>query len=210
MNIRGIILEGYSNAGKTSVLRAIKQYQAQNETAERSVVILGEHYSQILNNVHGQYITLSRDEHLKLLRERVDMLKQLNDWAVKLGPASRRSRGLFFVLERFHLNHRVTFPDSDKEEIFKLEEDLVTLGSKCILLTISPEIVKERIMSRNPEEWINKSDEETIQACKELLNIQEQLRNHAGKSKVPTIEINTDSKNWSECARLIIDGNDFA
>ncbi|HEY4391501.1 MAG TPA: hypothetical protein VGN02_09165, partial [Paenibacillus sp.] len=145
MHIRGVILEGYSNAGKTSLLRAIKQYQSQDESAERSVVILGEHYSQILNNNHGEYVSLSREEHIKLLSERVTMLKNLNEWAIQLGPASRRARGLFFVLERFHLNHRAAFPDSNNIEITNIEEQLVSLGAKCILLTISPEIVEERI-----------------------------------------------------------------
>ena len=95
MNIRGIILEGFSNAGKTSLLKAIKQYQAIDESAELSIVILGEHYSQILNNVHGEFVRLSRDLHLELLRDRVDMLKKLNDWAINLGPWKRKSRGLF-------------------------------------------------------------------------------------------------------------------
>jgi hypothetical protein len=79
MHIRGVILEGYSNAGKTSLLRAIKQYQSQDESAERNIVILGEHYSQILNNNHGEYVSLTRKEHIKLLRERVEMLKKLNE-----------------------------------------------------------------------------------------------------------------------------------
>lgn len=89
MNIRGVILEGYSNAGKTSLLKAIKQSQALDESAELSVVILGEHYSQILNNVQGEFVRLSRDQHLELLRNRVGMLKNLNDWAAYLGPGKR-------------------------------------------------------------------------------------------------------------------------
>jgi len=81
MNSRGIILEGYSNAGKTSLLRAIKQYQAQDELGESSAIILGEHYSQVLNNVRGQSVRLSREQHLELLGTRVEMLGQLNEWA---------------------------------------------------------------------------------------------------------------------------------
>ncbi|MGG4501661.1 hypothetical protein [Paenibacillus polymyxa] len=73
MHIKGVILEGFSNAGKTSVLRGIKQYQSQDESAERSVVILGEHYTQILNNKHGKYLSLSQEEHLILLKERTKM-----------------------------------------------------------------------------------------------------------------------------------------
>ncbi|CAM3151077.1 hypothetical protein PASE110613_17860 [Paenibacillus sediminis] len=210
MHIRGVILEGYSNAGKTSVLRAIKQYQSQDETAERSVVILGEHYSQILNNNHGGYVSLSRVEHIKLLRERIDMLKKLNEWAVQLGPASRRSRGLFYVLERFHLNHRAAFPNSNNIEINEIEEQLVSLGAKCILLTISPEIAEDRIKSRQPNEWVNKTKDEVNLSINELLNTQNVLRQQAEISKVPTLEINTDDKDWIKYVRTIMEGNDFA
>lgn len=186
MNIRGIILEGYSNAGKTSLLKAIKQYQALDAESELSVVILGEHYSQILNNVHGELTRLSRNQHIELLNSRVDMLKKLNEWAIYLGPWNRKSRGLFFILERFHL------------------------GAKCILLTISNDIVEERIKSRNPGEWINKSKDDIEQACNELIETQNSLRIQAAKSVVPTIEINTDNKDWNEYAKLIIEDNDFS
>ena len=199
MNIRGIILEGYSNAGKTSLLKAIKQYQAQDETSELCVVILGEHYSQILNNVHGKSVRLSREQHIELLKNRVDMIKQLNDWSTFLGPGKRQSRGLFFIFERFHLNHRVAFSDSHDIEITELERQLYELGAKCILLTISNDNVEERIKSRNPEDWI-----------KELIETQNSLRIQAAKSVVPTNEINTDNKDWNEYARLIMEDIDFA
>jgi hypothetical protein len=57
-HIRGVILERYSNAGKTSVLKAIKLLQAQDETSERSIIVLSEHYSQVFNNVHGEFKSL--------------------------------------------------------------------------------------------------------------------------------------------------------
>ncbi|WP_037287724.1 ATP-binding protein [Saccharibacillus sacchari] len=210
MNIRGIILEGYSNSGKTSLLRAIKQYQAQDETSESSVVILGEHYSQILNNVHGKLVQLSQEQHIDLLRNRVDMIKQLNDWANFLGPGRRKSRGLFFVLERFHLNHRVAFSESNPIEITELEKQLYELGAKCMLLTISNDKAEERIKSRNSEDWLNKSKESIEQACKDLIETQNILRIQAAKSVVPTTEMNTDHKNWDEYARLIMEDHDFA
>ncbi|QJD82786.1 AAA family ATPase [Cohnella herbarum] len=209
MHIRGVILEGYSNAGKTSVLKALKQYQSQDETAERSIVILGEHYSQVLNNKHGKYERLSQEEHINILKERVDMLKQLNKWAVQLGPASRQSRGLLYVFERFHLNHRVAFPDLVNDELIEIEDELVSLSAKCVLLTISPEIVEERIKSRRPEEWINKTGEEVSASISELLEVQKNIRYQATLSKVPTLEINTDNKDWNNYVRVIMEDNDF-
>lgn len=200
MNIRGIVLEGYSNSGKTSLLRAIKQYQAQDESLESSVVILGEHYSQILNNVHGKLVQLSREQHIDLLRSRLDMIQQLKDWATFLGPGRRKSRGLFFVLERFHLNHRVAFSESNDIEITELEKQLYELVAKCMMLTISNDKVEERIKSRNPEDWINRSKEYIVQSCKELIETQNNLRIQAAKSVIPTHEINTDHKDWKEYA----------
>lgn len=209
MHIRGVILEGYSNAGKTSVLKAIKQYHSQDEFAERSIVVLGEHYSQILNNNHGKYISLTEDEHIHLLQERVELLKKLNEWAVHLGPASRSSRGLFYVLERFHLNHRAAFSESRNNRITELEEQLASLGARCILLTISPELAKDRIKSRERSRWINKTDEDIQLSINDLLSTQTILREQAKLSKVPTMEINTDNKDWSRYAKMIMEDSNF-
>ncbi|MGM1045863.1 MAG: hypothetical protein ACQEXX_06930 [Bacillota bacterium] len=92
MHIRGIILEGYSNSGKTSLLRTVKLMMSQDESAERSLIVLGEHYSQVLNNVNGGFLSLGRSDHIKLLQERAEMLKRLNEWAIGLGPFSRKYR----------------------------------------------------------------------------------------------------------------------
>lgn len=204
MHIRGIILEGYSNSGKTSLLRTLKLMLSEDDSAERSLIVLGEHYSQVLNHVNGKFVSLSRPEHYKLLQERVEMLKKLNEWAIELGPFSRRSRGLFFILERFHLNHRAAFSSALGDEIEELEQNLVELGARCALLTISNDITKERIMSRDARAWSDKPIEEFNDACKTLIDTQDLLREQAKLSKVPTIEINTDTREWNTYAKDII------
>lgn len=173
--MRGIILEGYSHAGKTSVLKSLKLIQAQDELAERSVIVLSEHYSQVLHNIRGSFVRSSHEEHLQLLKDRVVMLRDLNKWANKLGHASRRARGLFFILERFHLNHRVSYSDKALYEIEAIENEMLSFGAKCALLTISPEIVEQRIQSRTPYEWVNKSSEEIKASVNELITTQSEL-----------------------------------
>jgi hypothetical protein len=204
MHTRGIILEGYSNAGKTSTLKAIKLLQAQDILAERSVVILSEHYTQICNRVNGEIKFLNRDEHQKLLEERISMVEKLSKWAESLGPDSREPRGLFFVFERFHLNHKAAFHDFRSKELEIIETDLLELGAKTVLLTISPEIVEQRVMSRRPKEWVNRSREELKFACNQLLEAQDQLRIHMRSSVVPSFEINTDQKDWNDYALRIL------
>ena len=200
-HMRGIILEGYSHAGKTSVLKALKLLQAQGASSERSIIVLSEHYSQVLNNVHGEFKRLNRDEHLRVLGERVSLLKQLNAWANYLGPdAARSSRGIFFILERFHLNHRVAFPSESTYEIQKIENDLLELGAKCVLLTVSAEIIEQRMQSRTPEEWRGKTKEEIKKSADEFRFVQAELQKQSALSIVPTLEINTDNKDWNAYA----------
>lgn len=205
-HIRGLILEGYSHAGKTSVLKALKLLQAQDESFERSIIVLSEHYSQPLNNVHGEFKCLTRDEHLHVLKERVDMLKHLNAWATYLGPdASKGSRGIFFILERFHLNHRAAFPADSFYEIERIENDLLLLGAKCVLLTVSPENIEQRMQTRTPHEWKNKTKNEIRKSADEFLHTQSELQKQSSVSILPTIEINTDNKDWAAYAKKIMD-----
>ncbi|MCE4051397.1 MULTISPECIES: hypothetical protein [Bacillaceae] len=199
---RGIILEGYSNAGKTSVLKSLKQLQAVDDYAERSIVVLSEHYSQIIHRANGELRTLNQKEHIQLLKDRVTMLKKLSDWEKELGQ-QQRSKGIFFILERFHLNHRVAFSDSELYEVKQIELDLFEMGARCALLTISPETVEKRIKSRNPEEWAEKSAEEIKTACDLLIKQQHKLRRQARQSIIPTIEVNTDNKDWDAYAKKI-------
>ena len=199
---RGIILEGYSNAGKTSVLKSLKQLQACDD-AERSVIILSEHYSQVLHKVNGELKWLSREEHLQLLTERVVMLKKLNNWAIEIGQSSQRSKGLFFIFERFHLNHRVAFSHYISDEIRQLEAELFEMGARCALLTVSSDNIERRISSRNPNEWVGKTEEELKMACNLLLEQQQEYRSQAENSIIPTIEINTDNKDWESYAKQI-------
>ena len=99
--IRGIILEGQSCSGKTSIFNAIKQYHFSEDGSERNVIFLAEHYSQTLNWVNGEFRRLKQVENLKVLSDRISMLEQLNNYANSMGEHSRRSRGLFLFLKDF-------------------------------------------------------------------------------------------------------------
>lgn len=134
------------------------------------------------------------------------MLKILNNWAREIGQ-SQRSKGLFFILERFHLNHRVAFSNSISDEIKELEAQLFEMGAWCTLLTVSPENLEQRISSRNPNEWKRKNLEEMKLACELLLEQQEEYRRQAENSIIPTLEINTDNKDWDFYAKQIYSFN---
>jgi hypothetical protein len=129
------------------------------------------------------------------------MLKKLSNWAYELGQ-TQRSKGMFFILERFHLNHRVAFLDALMGEIEQIETDLFRMGARCALLTISPENIEERLKSRNPEKRNDKQEEITL-ACEHFVKQQQEFRQQAANSIIPTIEINTDNKDWEFYAKQI-------
>lgn len=203
MHIRGLIIEGYSHTGKTSLINAIKRKMVNEKNSERNIIILGEHYTQILNLVNGRLAKLSSKEHLEVLRDRVDMINNLNQYAIEMGPAPRRSRGIFFILERFHLNHRANFEVKENDLLSKVEDDLIKLNARCILLN-AQEGLEDRVKSRSVEEWLGKSDEDVKKYVENMKEIQDRYIQYSQVSRIPTTLINTDEKKWDKYAEEIL------
>lgn len=198
MQIRGILLDGQSCSGKTSVFNALKRCHLTEENAERNIIFLAEHYSQVLNYVNGNLRYAAKEENLKALSERVTMLEQLNAYVNAMGEHSRRSRGLFFVYERFLFTHAVSFDDTDTAEYRKLEERLVNLNTRAVVFAIHEESVSERLKHRDPGKEVTPED------IKNYLVIQQKFLKTAERSNVPTTVIYTDEMNWDAYARQIL------
>jgi len=207
--IRGVVLEGISCSGKTSVLNALKSVHLNNPESERSVIVLGEHYTQVLQNYNGTLHKYSREEHLSLLDQRLSALENLHYFSDSLGPYSQRARGLFFILERFHLNHKHAYPNASQNEILKIEQRLKALNAQCFVLSISASVVRNRMIHRHKEfnsaskSCINTTINEHIAAGNKLIQI-------AKKSFLGYREINTDAMNWEIYAELILDQLDHS
>lgn len=70
--IRGLIIEGLSTSGKTSMVSAVKKAHSDALNAERTMVAVSEHYSQVLHSDHGVLRSLTQKEHIELLERHVD------------------------------------------------------------------------------------------------------------------------------------------
>lgn len=99
--IRGIILEGQSCSGKTSIFNAIKQCHSSESDFERNAIYLSEHYSQTLNSINGSLKNLSQEENMKVLSDRVSMLEQLSSYANSMGSIRVVQEGCFSFLRGF-------------------------------------------------------------------------------------------------------------
>jgi len=199
--IRGVILEGQSCSGKTSIFNALKSCHILESDAERNIIYLAEHYSQTLNWVNGKFQYLSQEENLRVLSDRISMLEQLNNYADSMGEHFRQSRGLFFVFERFHLNYAFSHNDITSEDYGKLEQRLIRLNAQVILCTISHENVRQRLMHRAT--YTN--EVVTQESIEKYIENQQRFVNIANKSTVPTMIINTDDLAWERYAKMILD-----
>jgi hypothetical protein len=202
--IRGVIIEGLSITGKSSVFSAIKRLQSLTHNGEKTIIAICEHYSQVLHLYKGILRSMGKDEHIQLLNRHVDYLEQNYNWIDSLGH-TKPSNGVFYLLERFHVNHRAAFIDST--EIEMLEKRLVRLNAHCVLLTLSPDVVEPRFVESRSEAWksyVMENHSTITDACKKFLGDQEKLRMYAKQSLIPTLEINTDESDWDSYAKKIL------
>jgi thymidylate kinase len=198
--IRGIILEGQSCSGKTSVINEIKHGHLEEDDAERNVIYLSEHYSQTLNWNNGELKNLSQEENLQVLSDRISLLEHLNSYANSMGEHSRRSRGLFFVYERFHMNYAYCYQDITSNEYIQLEHRLLNLNVQVVLLTISAAHVEQRLKHRATYTSETVNEESIIK----YMENQQRFIDIAKKSILPTMILNTDNMDWEDYAKRIL------
>jgi hypothetical protein len=203
--IQGLIIEGLSTAGKTSVFSALKILHSQTPNVEKTMIAITEHYSQVFNSFHGVLKSLEQVEHIQLLKRHVDYLEQLHKWIESLGHM-KQSNGVFFILERFHLNHRAAY--ANHTDIAMLEKRLSKLNALCVLLTISPDFVESRFVESRGMDWksfVMQNSSSTDEVCLRFLQDQEKLRKCAKQSFLPMLEINTDDADWDSYAKQIME-----
>ena len=129
------------------------------------------------------------------------MIEAVNDHVRPMGERTRRSSGLLFLLERVQLNHRASFaadPDFDGPGIDRLEARLLALGARCVLLTVSDAVIEDRAVVRRNLQF----DSVTAKNARieEIMAEQDWVRAQLQHSSIPTLEINTDSMDWSVIA----------
>jgi hypothetical protein len=201
--IRGVIIEGMSTAGKTSVFSAIKRLHSQTQNSENTIIAISEHYSQVLHSYQGVLKSMDKDEHISLLSRHVDYLEQQYDWINSLGH-SKPLNGIFFLLERFHANHRAAFESSPEIEL--LEKRLSRMNAHCVLLTLSQDAIESRFIESRGEAWksyvMGKST--ATEVCENFMENQGKLRMSTKQSLIPTLEINTDEADWDSYAKRIL------
>ncbi|UTH13852.1 hypothetical protein [Macrococcus equipercicus] len=194
---KGIIIEGYSYTGKSSIFNELKKLQTLSNK-ERSAVSISEHFTQILNvNRQGEIFEISQDKHVSLLESHLNYLSHLSNWINNEINHGKSSSDFYYMIERYHLNHMVHF--GNHKDIIQLQHKLIELNPICVLLIVSNSEMCKRIKLRYPQI----SEDDLKKEFEKFKQIQEKYLKAATYSIIPYMVINTDSMDWKGLANQI-------
>jgi thymidylate kinase len=185
--MRGIIVEGVTASGKSTILRSLQQRLA-IERPTTTKLILSEHYTErVLEDARASH-TLTHNKTLQHITELVSTIEQINSWKVngKFADISGNSE-IIVLVERFYGAHvanleslGVSVPQTILQSLATLYDRLASIGMSIAILTVQPELLPAAVAdtrgNRN-QEWSNYldsiGDREAINA--HFLNWQERL-----------------------------------
>mgnify|MGYP001100720156 CR=1 FL=1 len=205
---QGIILEGISGTGKTSVFEALIKHEKVQSIPAKSKLILSEHHTQRILELEEQQGILTPEHHTELLDQLVAFIEQLNHRTTHRGWHSDhlQEQDLFFLLERFHLTHVFRFPYMNWSQVVVIDHRLESLGAVLCLLTVNAETLEKRLFSRRNECWLNylkqygNSPSEIVDT---LITRQKVAQELTALSSLPALVIDTSDNTIDQVTHLI-------
>lgn len=205
---QGIILEGISGTGKTSVFEALANHKKMQSIPAKSRLILSEHHTQRILELEEQKGILTPQHHTELLDQLVAFIEHLNLRTSHRGWQSDhlQEQDLFFLFERFHLTHVFRFPYMNWSQVVAIDHRLKSLGAVLCLLTVNAETLEKRLFSRRHECWLNylkQYGDSPSDIVNTLINRQKVAQELAALSSLPTLAIDTSDNTIDQVTDLI-------
>ena len=179
-----LVIEGLTGAGKSSVLTALSEgLQARN--ASCSIIYEEETFGELMDELNQP-------------EPPADLLWRLN--AVLAGLSALTSD--WVILERFHLSYYALLPEWERYRV--IDQQLVSLSARLVLLSYPPEMVSERALYRHEREgWsegyiaLYGSEQAALEALQTSLIQREQAFN---LSQLPKLRLDTSAADWKQTA----------
>jgi hypothetical protein len=195
---QGLIIEGISGSGKTSVMEKMLVHPCMQQSAALSRIILTEHHTQRVLELKEQQGLLQTSDHIDLLDGITTFLEGMHQKIVSRDWSSPilDDAGLFFVLERFHLTHVFRFPYMQWHHVESIDRRLLHLGAQHCLLTVNAAVLEERIFTRASDCWLNylkRYGNTPSEIIDTYMQRQQQAIELSHKSCLPLIQLDTSA-----------------
>lgn len=208
-NVSGLIIEGISGTGKTSVLKSLLKHREFLDKPFISSVVFSEHQTQRVLEYKEKTKGLKPADNIGLLTGIVETLELFNN---RLGQTDflKRKRGnhkLVYLLERFHLTHIYHYDHMGWEMVKGIDKRLNKLNAKMCVLKVKNEIIEDRIITNRKKGWVDylkrygKTKEEIV---KYYIERQEEVLVMSELSSLPTIVIDTTNSKVEDVVNKII------
>lgn len=193
---QGLILEGISGTGKTSVFEALTTHNKMKLIPAKSRLLLSEHHTQRILEIEEQKGVLTPQHHLALMDQLVTFVEILHhrtchrEW----NSDHVQEHDLFYLFERFHLTHVFRFSHMNWSLVAPIDDRLNALGAKLCMLTVNAESLETRLFSRKHECWLNylkQYGNSPVEVVETLMLRQQLALNLTEQSSLPTLVVDT-------------------
>ncbi len=209
-NIKGLIIEGISGTGKTTVLKELLRSNQYLNRKYLSSLVLSEHHTQRVLEKKDHEGTITPDDNINLLMSIVHILKVFSDGLNHRDWISQDyvEHRFIYILERFHFTHVYQYEHMNWELAKPIDNELHNLGAKLCILTVNDIQLRERLFRRKNPCWMKYlkkfgATEEEIVA--RFMRDQEKILEMSKDSALPTIIVDTSSIDNRSVTKQIMD-----
>lgn len=182
-----LVIEGLTGAGKSSVLAALSE-GLQARDASCSIIYEEETFGELMDELNQPEPPADLLWRLKSVL--AGLPEQTSDW---------------IILERFHLSYYALLPEWERYR--EIDQQLVSLGARLVLLSYPPERVSERALYRHERVgWsegyiaLYGSEQAALEALQTSLSQREQA---FSLSQLPKLRLDTSDRDWPAYAEHI-------
>jgi len=209
-NVSGLIVEGISGSGKTSILSELLKSERFVNKSYLSSIVLSEHQTQRILERKEREEGLSVQDNLSLLDEHISYFENLNNQLNRMQwcRSNQTSMRIPYILERFHFTHVYHYNHMGWGDVQEIDNRLSAVNCKVCLLTADPEALRSRLLTGRDSSWMNylkRYGDTDDKIVKYFVEQQSSLIELSRKSELQTLIIDTSGSSPDDNIDMILD-----
>lgn len=204
--MKGLLLEGIAVAGKSAIVRALRDHHAWRRRT--STLVLSEFFTERAND---HLRSLTAESYRTLMQRNLRILqaaKQIESASPLFDTDERRD--LCYILEGFHLTNALLHTDGDTGVFADIDVELERLDCRLALVIIDEKLISLRIAEecrRRDERWRaaqGRLESRVGDLVAYYVELQEAYRKAVQATVMKNVTVNATDQDWQRCAEEIV------